>query len=79
MTLERKAVNRKNIYVYLTTTGRDLERVLVPLAVEVNSIALAGVSAADIAATRRCLLATIESLSKDALWLEDGAEVLEVR
>jgi len=79
VTLERKAVNRKNIYVYLTSTGRDLEKVLVPLAVEVNSIALAGVAASDIAATRRCLLAAIESLSKDALWLENGAEVLEVR
>lgn len=79
VTLERKAVNKKNIYVYLTPTGRALEKVLVPLAVEVNSIALAGVSATDVAATRRCLLATIENLSADAAWLEDGAEALEVR
>lgn len=76
VTLERKAVNKKNIYVYLTPSGRNLEKVLVPLAVEVNSIALDGVSMADIAATRRCLLAAIDNLSEDASWLEDAAEVL---
>jgi MarR family transcriptional regulator, organic hydroperoxide resistance regulator len=79
VTLERRAVNKKNIYVYLTPTGRALEKVLVPLAIEVNSIALAGVAAADIAATRRCLLTTIENLSEDTLWLEDGTVVLEAR
>lgn len=77
VTLERKPVNRKNIYVYLTSTGRELEKVLVPLAVEVNSIALAGVTAVDIAATRRCLLSAIENLSVDASSLADGADVLE--
>lgn len=77
ITLERKAENKKNIYVYLTAVGRDLEKVLVPLAVEVNAIALAGVSAADIAATRRCLLAAIDSLSQDALSSTYGGEVLD--
>ena len=79
VTLERKGENKKNIYVYLTPIGRALEQVLVPLAVEVNSIALAGVPAADIAATRRCLLAAIDNLSEDTSWLGDGAEVLEIR
>ena len=76
ITLERKADNKKNIYVFLTPEGRKLEQVLVPLAVEVNSVALAGVSAADISATRRCLLAAIENLSKDATSV---AEALEIR
>lgn len=72
ITLERKAENKKNIYVYLTPVGRELQAVLVPLAVEVNSIALTGVSSADVAATRRCLLAVIDSLSADALSAADG-------
>ncbi|MES2785022.1 MAG: MarR family transcriptional regulator [Pseudomonadota bacterium] len=77
ITLERNAVNKKNIYVFLTATGRALEQVLVPLAVEVNSIALAGVSPQDIAATRRCLLDAIENLSHDASAFADGTESLQ--
>ena len=73
VTLERKANNKKNIFVNLTSAGRALEKVLVPLAIEVNAIALAGVSPADIAATRRCLLAAIDNLSADVAWLDDGA------
>ena len=54
--------NRKNVYVHLTTKGRALKAKLVPLAVEVNEIGLAGVSAADRAATQRTLLAIIDNL-----------------
>ncbi|MEO7151624.1 MAG: hypothetical protein ABIX46_07940 [Burkholderiaceae bacterium] len=50
----------------LTPRGRALEGVLVPLAQEVKQIALAQVARADIAATRRCLLATIDNLARDA-------------
>lgn len=67
VTLERKADNRKNIYVYLTPMGSALRDVLVPLAEEVNAIALRGVEARDVAATRRCLLAAIGNLSMDEL------------
>ncbi|MCA0213663.1 MAG: MarR family transcriptional regulator [Proteobacteria bacterium] len=79
VTLERKVVSKKNVYVYLTPAGRELEKLLVPLAVEVNSIALAGVSEADIAATRRCLLSAIDNLSEEALRLGGAVEELEVR
>jgi hypothetical protein len=49
-----------------------LKDVLVPLAEEVNARALSGVPAADVAATRRCLLAAIENLSHDDV-LPEGA------
>lgn len=64
--------NRKNIYVFLTAEGRALKDKTVPLAIEVNELAVAGVSAEDIAATRRTLLAIIENLAAD----ESGADVL---
>ncbi|MFN2646116.1 MAG: MarR family winged helix-turn-helix transcriptional regulator [Burkholderiales bacterium] len=58
--------NRKNVYVHLTSNGRALKAKLVPLAVEVNEIGLAGVGAADRTATQRTLLAIIENLREDA-------------
>ena len=57
--------SRKKVYVFLTPKGRALRPKLVPLAEEVNDVALAGVTAADIAATRRTLLAVIEHLARD--------------
>jgi len=57
--------NRKNVYVFLTPKGRQLKDKLVPLAEEVNRIAVAGIPPEQIAATRRTLLATIENLARD--------------
>jgi DNA-binding MarR family transcriptional regulator len=57
--------DRKKVYVFLTPKGRALKRQLVPLAEEVNAIAVRGVRKADIAATRAVLLAIIENLSLD--------------
>ena len=57
--------SRKKVYVFLTPKGHALRAVLVPLAEEVNEVALAGVSADDIAATRRTLLVMIENLARD--------------
>ena len=65
VTLERRADNRKNVYVLLTPAGRRLKRKLVPLAEEVNATALAGLTAAEIAATRRALLVMIDNLVRD--------------
>jgi DNA-binding MarR family transcriptional regulator len=56
--------NRKNIYVYLTPKGRSLEEKLVPMAEEVNHVALAGVSARDAKTARAVLMAMIENLAK---------------
>lgn len=58
--------NRKNVYVHLTARGRALERTLVPLALEVNRIGVAGVRDADVATTRATLLAILANLARDA-------------
>jgi len=57
--------NRKNVYIHLTARGRALKGKLVPLAEEVNEIAVRGVKAADTATARRVLLAIIENLARD--------------
>lgn len=65
VTREHRPDNRKNLYVFLTPKGRCLKQTLVPLAEEVNAVALSGVSDSDIAASRRALLAMIDNLSQD--------------
>jgi len=54
--------DRKKVYVFLTPKGRLLKSRLVPLAEDVNAIAMRGVKAAD---TRAVLLALIENLARD--------------
>jgi DNA-binding MarR family transcriptional regulator len=61
----RLAGNRRKVHVFLTPKGRALERQLVPLAVEVNRRAVAGVRPAEVAATRRTLRAVLENLARD--------------
>ena len=56
---------RKNVYVHLTPKGRALKAKLVPLAVEVNNIAVRGVRADEVEVTRRVLVAMLENLSKE--------------
>jgi DNA-binding MarR family transcriptional regulator len=59
--------SRKEVHIYLTRKGRALKNKLVPLAEEVNEVALRDVERADIAATRRTLLAFIENLAADEM------------
>jgi len=59
--------SRKKVYVFLTPKGRALKSKLVPLAEEVNDVAVRGVAPSDIAATRRTLLMFIENLAHDEL------------
>lgn len=67
--IERRQLptNKKNMYVYLTKQGRALKKKLVPLAEETNHISVTSVSTAEIAVTRKVLLAMIENLAKDEL------------
>jgi DNA-binding MarR family transcriptional regulator len=58
--------SRRSVHVFLTPRGRSLQATLVPLAVEVNRVALRGVGAADVQATRRTLLRMLENLAADA-------------
>lgn len=65
--IRRKQVpgNRKNVYVFLTPKGRALKTRLVPVAEEVNRIAVSGLKREDIARTRANLLTIIENLARD--------------
>ncbi len=57
--------NKKMVYVFLTQRGRRLKRKLVPLAEEVNRIAVQNVDPRDITMIRRVLLTMIENLARD--------------
>ena len=67
----QRSGDRKKVYVLLTPKGRRLRNHLVPLAEEVNSIAVRSVRKADITITRGVLLAIIENLARD----EQGADM----
>lgn len=65
--IERRQMlgNRKNMHVFLTPSGKSLEKKLVPLAEEVNSISLRGLSDRNVGLLRKCLLSIIESLAAE--------------
>ena len=64
--------SRKNVYVFLTPKGKALKAKLVPMAEEVNEIAIRGVPPEEIAATRRTLLMMIENLARDEAYDQGG-------
>ncbi|HEX7007256.1 MAG TPA: MarR family transcriptional regulator [Alphaproteobacteria bacterium] len=55
--------NRKKVHIYLTEAGAALKAKLVPLAEEVNAIAVEGIDPEHIAITRATLLAMIQNLA----------------
>ena len=59
------AGNRRRVHIFLTAKGKALKRALVPLAEEVNRVAVRGVRTADRTAARRTLLAILENLARD--------------
>lgn len=79
--IERRRMpdNRKNVYVFLTPEGRLLKDKLVPLAEDVNRVAVAGVAPADTMKVRRVLLAMIENLARDEARAEEGRRVASTR
>jgi len=79
LTRSHRDGNRKNVYVALTRSGRALKRRLVPLAESVNAVATRGVRAADVAATRRCLLAILDNLARDEAGMAAAALEPEAR
>jgi DNA-binding MarR family transcriptional regulator len=56
--------NVKNWYVFLTPKGKELEKTLLPLAIEANKSALEGISEQDIEITRKVLYRIIQNLEK---------------
>ena len=61
------ADNRRKNHIFLTAKGRRLKRTLIPLAEEVNRVAVRGVPDDAVAATRGTLLAVLENLAADEL------------
>ena len=61
----RKPANQRRTYIYLTAKGRLLKGKIIPIAVEVNDVATEGIGAADLATTRRTLVAMVENLMRD--------------
>lgn len=61
----QKPDNRRKVYIFLTPKGRWLKGKLVPLAEEVNEIAVRGLAEREIAAVRHSLLTMIENLAAD--------------
>jgi len=57
--------NKKNMHVYLTESGRSLERVLVPLAEEVNHISAKRLPDRTISVVRNALVQMIENLAHE--------------
>jgi len=65
--VERKHLpgNKKNMHVYLTDRGRELEHKLIPMAEEVNRIGIRGLTADEVAVARKVLLGIIANLAQD--------------
>jgi DNA-binding MarR family transcriptional regulator len=64
---KRYAGDRKKVFIFLTPKGRALKAKLVPLALEVNEIAVRGVSAANVVIARKMLLRMIQNLADDEI------------
>jgi DNA-binding MarR family transcriptional regulator len=57
--------NKKKNFIFLTLRGRLLKNKLVPLAMDVNRVAVRNVSRVDVATVRQTLLTIIENLAED--------------
>jgi len=64
--------DRRKRQVFLTTRGRALEAKLVPLAEDVNAVAVRRVAAGEVATTRRVLLAMLDNLASDEARVGNG-------
>jgi DNA-binding MarR family transcriptional regulator len=76
--IERKHLpgNRKNLYVFLTATGKALQDKLVPLAQEVNSVSTRGLSDDDVQTCRKVLLGIASNMAHDEARFEDAGRRL---
>jgi MarR family transcriptional regulator, organic hydroperoxide resistance regulator len=65
ITRRRLPDSRKKIYIFLTPLGRSLQKKLVPLAEQVNAVAVRNIPARDVSALRGLLSAIIDNLAAD--------------
>ena len=65
ITRKRLPDSKKKVYIFLTPRGRALKGTLVPLAEEVNAVAVRTIAAQDVSALRGLLLTIIENLAAD--------------
>lgn len=72
VTRRQQPDSRRKVYIFLTEKGRALREKLVPLAEEVNRVALEGASPEDIEATRRTLLRMVTNLARDEIELSQA-------
>lgn len=63
--------DRRKVHIFLTAKGRALKKRLVPLAEEVNRVALHRVQSGDTIVLRRALLAVIANLAADEAHFTD--------
>ena len=66
VTRQKSVDDRRKAYVFLTPEARALEAVLLPAVAEVNAIALAGLTDAEIAVLRKALSQVGRNLAADA-------------
>jgi MarR family transcriptional regulator, organic hydroperoxide resistance regulator len=71
VTREQREHSKRKVYVFLTARGRALKKQLVPIAEEVNALAVRGVPAKQVDDLRRTLLAMIENLASDEIELRN--------
>ncbi len=65
--IERRQLlgNKKNMHVFLTPLGKSLKKKLVPLAEEVNTLSIQGLSDRNVVLLRKSMLTIIENLAKE--------------
>ncbi len=80
VTRRRREGNLKKQYIFLTKAGKALESKLVPLAQEVNQVALAGIDEETQKVVRSALLKMVRNLALDeANALAEGKKIPSTR
>jgi MarR family transcriptional regulator, organic hydroperoxide resistance regulator len=67
VTRRQKKGNRKTVYIHLTPYGWSLKDVLVPLAIEVNDIAMEGLTRPKLAQFRKALLTILSNFGRKGI------------
>jgi len=67
LTRQQLPDSKKKIYIFLTSEGLSLKSKLVPLAEQVNEIAVRGIPTEEVSVVRNTLLRIIENLAQDEM------------